>query len=218
MKLGAHYVVSMSCKDRDTLSRLPVPNTNSLVIRSAQNPRVFVVELDWPDVIQVSRQCEQAPPLFVVPHFDFVIVTTRNKQWLCRVEVHTSHRSWEWAMRRTLAYHHAHQIDQLTSLICSPISVSHHYEVISKPRSGEDEMQCPSHERSLFQRLKWRIPKTLAKVSTIFWVANHVNTKSVTCICVAYMFRAYTRSSRRGIQSTTHRRTFVGRFHFCNRS
>ena len=39
------------------------------------------------DVVKMAEQGEETPLLFVVPNFDLVIVTTRNKQWLVRVKI-----------------------------------------------------------------------------------------------------------------------------------
>lgn len=45
------------------------------------------------DVIQMSQQSEQASSQFVVPNFDFVVIASRNDQWLSAMEVDSSNRS-----------------------------------------------------------------------------------------------------------------------------
>lgn len=49
-----------------------------------------MVKLDGPNIIQVAMQGKQASSFFVVPNLNFVVIPTRNKQGLGRMEVHTS--------------------------------------------------------------------------------------------------------------------------------
>mmetsp|Transcript_61993 Transcript_61993/g.98252 ORF Transcript_61993/g.98252 Transcript_61993/m.98252 type:complete len:202 (+) Transcript_61993:3072-3677(+) len=49
----AHDIVIVTCEHSDARTRLPIPNADSLVIGSTQNPWIFVVELDCADVVQV---------------------------------------------------------------------------------------------------------------------------------------------------------------------
>jgi len=48
------------------------------------------MEESSPNVIQMSQQSEQASLLFVVPNFDFVIITTRDEKWLLCMEVNST--------------------------------------------------------------------------------------------------------------------------------
>jgi hypothetical protein len=72
---------------------LVVPETQRLVITSAQNPRVRVVELDRTDIIQMTKEGKETTAEFVIPDFDFVIVTTRDQQTFRNVKIHTPDRS-----------------------------------------------------------------------------------------------------------------------------
>ena len=57
-----------------------------------------MVELNRADVVEVPEQREQTPLLLVVPDLDLVVVATRNKQGLCRVEVDAAHRTCSSAL------------------------------------------------------------------------------------------------------------------------
>jgi len=52
-----------------------------------------MVEEDCPNIIQMPIQCEQAPPSLVGPDLDLVIISPRNKEGLCLVEVDSSYGS-----------------------------------------------------------------------------------------------------------------------------
>ena len=69
-------------QDRYACPRLPVPDADGLVIAGADNPGVLIVKLYSSDVVQVAQQCEQTSPELVVPNFDLVVVSTRDKQRL----------------------------------------------------------------------------------------------------------------------------------------
>lgn len=75
----------------DTLSRLPVPNANRLIITGRDDPRVLVVEEDGAHVVEMAVQGEEAATLLVVPHADFVVVAARDEERLGRVEGHATH-------------------------------------------------------------------------------------------------------------------------------
>ena len=66
--------------------RLPIPDPDRLVVRGTQNPRVLMVELHCTNVVQMPKQCEQAPPQLIVPDLDLVVIATRDKKWLRSVE------------------------------------------------------------------------------------------------------------------------------------
>lgn len=55
MELGAHDVVIVAGEDANAGTRLPVPDANRLVIRATQNPRVLVMKLDHPNVVEMSQ-------------------------------------------------------------------------------------------------------------------------------------------------------------------
>jgi hypothetical protein len=42
----------------------------------------------------MSQKCEEATTKLVVPHFDFVVITTRYNQWLNTMEINTAN----WAI------------------------------------------------------------------------------------------------------------------------
>lgn len=67
VKLGTHDIVVMASQNRYTSSALPVPDSNSLIIRGAQNPWVFVMEDCGTNVVHVARQCELTATQLVVP-------------------------------------------------------------------------------------------------------------------------------------------------------
>lgn len=67
MKLGTHDIVVMASQYRHASSALPVPDSNSLIIRGAQNPWIFMMEDGGPNVVHVARQCELTAAQLVVP-------------------------------------------------------------------------------------------------------------------------------------------------------
>ena len=95
MKVGAHDVVIVAGEHGDAGARLPIPNANGLVVAGTQDPRILVVKLHGADVVEMAEQCEQTAPLLVVPHFDFVVVAARHKQWLRVMKAHAAHRSYK---------------------------------------------------------------------------------------------------------------------------
>jgi len=68
--------VIMPCQHRHAGARLPVPDTDCLVIASTDDPWMLVVELDCADVVKVAMESEEAAVRLVVPHLDLVIVTS----------------------------------------------------------------------------------------------------------------------------------------------
>ena len=86
----------------NTISRLPIPYANGLIVRGADYPRVFVVEKCGAYVVQVAEQREQALALLVVPHFDFVVVAARHKQRLLTVKRNASH--WAYLINKSLKF------------------------------------------------------------------------------------------------------------------
>ena len=68
MELRAHDVVIVAGEDVDAVAGLPVPDAHRLVVRAADDPRVFVVEKGGADVVEMAEQCENAAPEFVIPN------------------------------------------------------------------------------------------------------------------------------------------------------
>ena len=52
-----------------------------------------MVEEDRPDVVKVTIKREKTSSGLVRPHLDLIVVSSRNKKWLCLVEINTSHRT-----------------------------------------------------------------------------------------------------------------------------
>lgn len=67
MEHGAHNIMIVAGEYRDTSSRLPIPNTNRLIVRCAQYPWILMMEKCCTDIVQMSKQCEYAAAFFVVP-------------------------------------------------------------------------------------------------------------------------------------------------------
>lgn len=85
--------MSVSSQHRNALSRLPVPNSDRVIVRSRDNPRILSVEFDSANVVQVIAQSEDASLLLVVPNLNFVIVTTRHEERLVGMEGDASNGS-----------------------------------------------------------------------------------------------------------------------------
>ena len=51
------------------------------------------MEHSGPDVVKMTQQREDAASLLVIPHFDLIIVSARDKKRLLFVEIHSSHGS-----------------------------------------------------------------------------------------------------------------------------
>jgi len=75
MEQRTHDIVIVSGQNGDASARLPVPDSNGLVVASADDPGILVVELHGADVVEVAEEREEAAVELVVPHLDFVIVT-----------------------------------------------------------------------------------------------------------------------------------------------
>ena len=86
MELGTHHIVRVTSEDGNALSRLPVPNADRMIVRSGDNPGIFAVKLDRPNVVQVIAQSEQATALLIVPNLDLIVITTRHEQRLIGME------------------------------------------------------------------------------------------------------------------------------------
>lgn len=61
VELGAHDVVVVPGKDGDTSSRLPVPNPDSLVVGGRDDPRVFPMEENSSDIVQIYHLSTSRP-------------------------------------------------------------------------------------------------------------------------------------------------------------
>lgn len=77
--------------ESDAITGLPVPYPNSLIIGARQDPWIFVVKEDSPNVVQVPGEGEKALPRFVIPDPDLVVVTSRNEERLRVVEVYSTY-------------------------------------------------------------------------------------------------------------------------------
>jgi hypothetical protein len=74
-------------------SVLPIPDSDGLVIGRRDDPGKFMVEENGAHVVQVTVQGKQTPPSLGAPDFDLVVVASRNKQGLGRVEIDSSNGS-----------------------------------------------------------------------------------------------------------------------------
>lgn len=50
------------------------------------------MKLNSADVVQVTQQREQAPAQLVIPHFYFVVITSRNNERLAAMKIDTTYR------------------------------------------------------------------------------------------------------------------------------
>jgi hypothetical protein len=91
MKLGTHDIVGVAGEDGQAGPGLPVPNANGLIIGGGEDPGEFVVKKDGADVVQVSVESKETALELPVPDFDFVVVSTRDKERLGGMKVHASH-------------------------------------------------------------------------------------------------------------------------------
>ena len=82
VELGAHGVVVVAGEDADALSALPVPDPHGLIIRGGQDPWILVMEHCRPDVVKMTQQGEDAASLLVIPHFDLIVISSRDKESL----------------------------------------------------------------------------------------------------------------------------------------
>ena len=49
------------------------------------------MEEDGAHIVQVAVEGKETSPRLVRPDFDFVVITARNEQWLCFVEIDASY-------------------------------------------------------------------------------------------------------------------------------
>src|SRR5688572_2799305 len=59
-------------KNGNRIARLPVPDADCLVIRSANNPGMLFVEECGTNVIKMAKQGENAFPLLVIPDLRYM--------------------------------------------------------------------------------------------------------------------------------------------------
>ena len=93
MKSGAHDVMIVSRKHTQTSSLLKVPQPHRLIITSTQYPwksTSIGMELHCAHVIQMTQQGEKTPSEFVIPHFEFVVVSTRDYVGFDKMKVHAA--------------------------------------------------------------------------------------------------------------------------------
>ncbi len=67
--------------------------SHNICIGGTHNPRIFVVELNRPNVVQVPQQREKAAAQLVVPYLDFVIISARDNERLNLVKINTTNRA-----------------------------------------------------------------------------------------------------------------------------
>lgn len=61
VKLCAHNVVVVTGKDSNTSPRLPVPNSDSLVVGGRDDPRVFAMEENGSDIVEIYHSSTSHP-------------------------------------------------------------------------------------------------------------------------------------------------------------
>lgn len=77
VELSTHHIVIMSSENCNRRARLPVPNTHSLIIGRADNPRIVFVEKRGTNIVQMSKQGEDTFALLVIP--DLKTISTNQK-------------------------------------------------------------------------------------------------------------------------------------------
>lgn len=90
MELCAHHVMVVACENANASARLPVPDTNGLIVRGTQHPRIFVMENSCANVVQVPKQREDASLLLIVPYFNLEVVATGYEKRLLVVKCDSS--------------------------------------------------------------------------------------------------------------------------------
>jgi hypothetical protein len=80
MKLCAHSVVIVTRHRANERPILPIPYPYRLVVGTRYNPGQLVVEEHGSNIVEMSIQREETPPCLIRPYFDFVIISTGNKQ------------------------------------------------------------------------------------------------------------------------------------------
>ncbi|KAJ0614889.1 hypothetical protein HanPSC8_Chr02g0059031 [Helianthus annuus] len=83
----------VSGQNRNASTRLPVPDTDSLIITSANDPRILMMKLNGPDIIEMAEKSKQTAMKLVVPYFDLVIISCINKKRLRLMKVHATNRT-----------------------------------------------------------------------------------------------------------------------------
>ena len=94
VEASTHDVVGVASQDGDLVPVLPVPQTHRLVVTRRHYPGQLNVELDSADIVNVPCQCEQTFLHLVVPYFDHLIISTRDKHGLSLMEINTSDRTY----------------------------------------------------------------------------------------------------------------------------
>ena len=79
MESRAHDVVIMPSEYRYGATALPVPDSDGLIIRSGDDPRVLRVKLHRTNVVQVTQERKQASPELIAPHLNLIIITYDTK-------------------------------------------------------------------------------------------------------------------------------------------
>ena len=87
MKRSTHDVVVVSRQHTNTFSTLPIPDTYRLIVGRGNDPWMYFVKFHGANVVEMAQQREQTTALLVVPHFNFVVVTTTDKQRLLQMKI-----------------------------------------------------------------------------------------------------------------------------------
>lgn len=67
MELCTHHIMVVTGENANASARLPVPDSDGLIVRCAENPWIFVVKEGSTDVVEMAKQGENAPLLLIVP-------------------------------------------------------------------------------------------------------------------------------------------------------
>jgi hypothetical protein len=74
-------------------SVLPIPYSDCLIVGGREDPRKFAVEEYRSHVVEMSVQGEKTSPGLKTPDLNLVVVTSGDKEGLCRVEINAANRS-----------------------------------------------------------------------------------------------------------------------------
>lgn len=151
----------------DAFSRLPIPDANGLIIRTWQYPRQVRVELYSTNIVCMVRHREQTASLFVVPHLNAVIISSRNKHGLRWMKGNTSNRTYWVKINRgkidgegrkksqSRTNHHVHQSGQWACERDNPRAESRRYTTRREARDEWGGALIPSLAGIWWSRRYW---------------------------------------------------------------
>ena len=90
----AHDVMVVARQYAQTAPLVKVPQPQRLIVAGRQYPWELSgigMKLYRADVIQVTKQCEEASTKFVVPYFDFVVVAAGDDKRFVEVEIDSAY-------------------------------------------------------------------------------------------------------------------------------